>query len=810
MKRTSALLLALCALALAPSARADRLSAVRAQPLVEVSHAVELEIDAGVARYKVRRTFANNGTQADEAGLRIQLPHGAAVTGLRIRARDRWYDGELMDAEEAREKYHELTGVGAFDPKDPALLQWVWADRVHLQVFPVLPGSVNTVEYTLTAPLEYQNGRYVLTYPHVDPDARDDSLKLADPVLRVRPGYGDATTEIRVAGQRVAPDAPVVLTAPAPTPWVGDGEPDPEASQIFSKLSIERDAPISKATVHLEIDHTYSGDLRVALVTPAGEHLPITAGSSGTNDIRGDFEVELPAGATSGGDWHLLVGDHAGLDIGSLDEWSLALRPTASGAAEIQAAASDLPRFIPDAPGGDGTAGHVRIELAPAKIRTLDARLGRVVASLVHGFSRLEIDAAPRLSVLPRGASVVFVLDTSRSVGEDELETQLRIVAAYLSHVPDAAVELVGFDRSARRVFGEFVGAAEFAGALERARAAGKLTPHNGSALERGLGLAADLLASRRGPTRVVALTDAELRTRFRNELAIQALAPAPATSVTHLVIPQDDSISYIRREDGHPLAPIADRHRGVLFEAAAPADDKALPAEMLGLVRPIAIDHFAVRGLDLEGAPEWPEVLREGAGYRAMLASADPSRRVVLTGKLWAAPVRRVVSHGERFDIATAAFVFSEDEHGDLSDDEMRVVAYRGRAVSPVTSYLATEPGVRPSTIGLEDIGESFGLGGFGMGGGGAGGGRRPSFPPPAIATLLAGAAKRCAATHAAGVTWQVTLDVETTAIEIVDVEATRASHPAVRDCLVEAAWALELPNADWPARKLHTLSFP
>ena len=32
-----------------------------------------------------------------------------------------------------------------------------------------------------------------------------------------------------------------------------------------------------------------------------------------------------------------------------------------------------------------------------------------------------------------------------------------------------------------------------------------------------------------------------------------------------------------------------------------------------------------------------------------------------------------------------------------------MMVLARHGRAVSPVTSYLAIEPGVRPSTEGIE-----------------------------------------------------------------------------------------------------------
>ena len=820
MQRSS-LYLALGALALAtlapgPTARADRLSVARDQPLVEVSHAVDLEIVDGVARYRVRRSFANSGTQSEEASLRIELAHAAAVTGLRIRARERWFSGELMDADLARERYRELTGLGAFEAKDPALLQWVWADQVHLQVFPVLPGGVNTVEYTLTAPLEYRNGRYVVTYPHADPQRGGDTLTLVDPVLRVHPNTRGA--EIRVAGRRVAADEPVTLAAPPPLPWIGDGGPSAGASYIFSKLEVERDLPIASAQVHLEIDHTFSGDLRVALITPAGEHLEVTGGKGGENDIRGVFPVELPAGARTLGTWHLVVSDQAGLDVGSLDAWSLEFTPEHTGGktstvAPLLASAGDLPRFIPDAPDAGGSTGHVVIEVGPPKFRHLAARLGRVVASASKGFSRLEIDAAPRMGELPRRPAVVFVLDTSRSQDDDGLAEQLQIASAYLRHVPDARVELVAADRDARRVFADFVAVADMPAALERARAAGKLALHNGSAIEAGLGLAADLLAAESGPGRIVALTDARLRSRFRNPLADQALADAPATTITHVVIPQHSGYAELQRDDTHALAPIAEHARGVLFLASAPADDKRSPDEMLGLVRPIAIDHFRVAGLALGGrdAGDAPAVLREGNSYRAMFATPDPTRRVVLTGKVWAAPVRRVITTNEPFDIATAGFVFSEDEHGELSDDEMRTVAYRGRAVSPVTSYLAVEPGVRPSVDGLsgDEIGESLGLGGLGLVGHGAGGGGSGSAPPR-IADLLADAVKRCQSAHPAPAGWRVDLKLETTSREIVDVEVTRSSHAGLRDCLVEAAWDLELPYAPWPERDSHALQLP
>lgn len=39
-----------------------------------------------------------------------------------------------------------------------------------------------------------------------------------------------------------------------------------------------------------------------------------------------------------------------------------------------------------------------------------------------------------------------------------------------------------------------------------------------------------------------------------------------------------------------------------------------------------------------------------------------------------------------------------------------MLALAFLGRAVSPVTSYLAIEPGVRPSTAGVPGRGEGVG----------------------------------------------------------------------------------------------------
>lgn len=795
--------LAVAVLAEPTPAAADELIATRSQPLTEVSHTVEVTIDRGVARYRVRRAFANGGNRSDEARVHISLPHGAAATGLRIRARDRWYEGDLMEADEAREKYQELTGIGAWEPKDPALLQWTWADELMLQVFPVFAGSVNTVEYTLTAPLEYRDGTYVLSYPRANVDVNGTST-MADPVITVDPGYGRGTTPITVAGLRVAADTPAVLAVPPPPPWVGDGEPDPAYGYAISPLVIDEEGLATKAEVTVDIDHTYSGDLHLSLVTPDGVHHELGGGEGGENDIRKSFDLELPEPLPAKGRWHLLVSDQAGADVGSIDAWSLALMKDAETKI-VTADATGLPIFIPDASESEGNGGHALIEIAPPEIDEIDARLGRVVASSENGFARLELDMAPELRPLPKEASVVFVLDASISLSDEGLEDQLRIVKAFLSHVPDAVVEIVAVDRAARRGFGRFVPVDELDTALEEARRRGRLQLGNGSAMEVGLGLAADVLHGRRGPKRIVALTDELLRTRFTNAMAERSLDRAPDATIAHLASLSSGD-PKITRDDGHNLASIPGSQHGVLFRLTHPGrEDKRLAPSLLGMVRPIAIDHFAVSGIDLSSAREVPKTMAEGTGYRAMTHDSAPPTKVVLTGKIWAEDFRRVVRHSAHFDEATAAFVFSEDEYDHLSEEEMLRVAFKGRAVSPVTSYLAVEPGVRPSWDGLEGRGSGAGMGFSGRGK------RVPRVRSaaariaPDLPAELAPGVRACATKHGLAKGWTVELDVETTWREIVDVQLASSHGTDAEACITEAVWETRLGAASWSERESH-----
>jgi subtilisin-like proprotein convertase family protein len=778
------------ALACSDVAWADALRATREQSLREVSHAVEIRLSEAIATYVVRRQFENSGSVADEAGLAIDLPAGAAATGLRIRARDQWFTGELMEREKAAALYRELTGFAPYAPKDPALLQWQWADKLYLQVFPVMPGQVSTVEYTLTVPTTYAHGRYWLSYPRVYANSgeSDSSKPLATPTILVKAGSGDTRMPVTVDGRRAAPDTPVVLSPPVREDWQDAVAADSGASYVASAIAVPESShtkrSIDALRISVDISHTYQGDLVVELVTPRGQRVEVRGRDGGTeNDLKRHFTVKLPEGTPGAGKWRLVVSDHAALDVGTLNAWSLAF---GSGPDATTAASTDTPLFIPDAPESEMDAGVAPISIAAPPIDVVEARLGRAVASTAHAYARLEVDVAPELSKVPSRAQVVFVVDASYSVGEKKLTAELATLRAYAAHVPDAEFEVVAYRRRAARVFQRFVPAAELDKTLKEAVASRAFGLGNGSALESGAALAASVLKARPGPRRLVLLTDALLRSGLSPDQILSSLKPVPPDAVVHVVVPEIDDRASLERDDSHTLAPLATEHHGILamLRGFASGTPKDLAPVVLELVRPIRIDHLAAGGFSFESTS-----LHEGDGLRVWLAADVVPSRVVLTGQLWSDPVRRDVAAADPFSRATAAWVFGADQHQELSPDEMMKLAVFGRAVSPVTSYVAFEPGTRPSSVGFGMARGSLtavGLGsGFGMGQGSA---RRS----PDLARLID--PQSCVAAHKPPSEWHLTLAIETTYDEIVDV-ATRSTG-AFAECLVETAWKVRLDS--------------
>jgi len=658
-----------------PTTRADTLETTRGEPIREVAHSVEVSIDDGVATYRVRRSFLNEGDRADQVYLEIQLPGGAAATGLRIRANGEWFEGEWMDRQEARDLYEELTGVGPHQPKDPVLLEWGESDELRMHIFPVFADRASTVEYTLRAPTEYRDGTYRLTYP----DARETST-FVDPVVTVRPGTPGAP--IRVSGRRTTAGQPVALST--------DGK------------STDRSSP----------------------------------------------------------------------------------EPAA-------------------------------IEVDPAIDRPFRTRLGRVRAGGDTAFTRFEMDLAPTLSDLPAEASFVFLVDASHSVDDSTLDAQLQAIRGMLHHVPDAEFTVVAYRRFPSQLGRGFVPATEVDRTLRRARDDGFFERANGSHLDRAMNVGAQQLADRDGPTYLVGFTDHLLRPAWSNDLGERAMRKLPDRTTVHLVEPHGftSGAPELDRTDDDSLASLALDRGGIMVELAGELADrpKRRNRTLLHLVRPTRIEHVAFHGIALDNPPE---TLEEGAGLREMYTTADAPRRARITGKLWAEPVRHVATVDRRFSRATAGFVFSRGRHRGLSGDQMRRVARFGRAVSPVTSYLAIEPGVRPSTIGIDRGAAGLGAVGAGAGGGGdVGDGPNSESDPLDVADHLRPRLQECLSDHDPADSWGAELRIETTRREIVDVylDNNGTDAPALEQCVTETAWETDLPaDARYHTRNDFDLTLP
>src|SRR5262249_44211919 len=155
-----------------------------------------------------------------------------------------------------------------------------------------------------------------------------------------------------------------------------------------------------------------------------------------------------------------------------------------------------------------------------------------------HGFSRLDIDAAPELRPLPRDASIVFVVDASYSMTEEGVARELAVARAYLSHVPDAHFEIVAFRRRAERVLRQFAAARQFARLVRRPPLG------NGGPLPAGVQAAVEALRDRPGPKRIVVLSDAALRNGF----APSQVGPVPSDIILHVALPEAGSDPEERR----------------------------------------------------------------------------------------------------------------------------------------------------------------------------------------------------------------------------------------------------------------------
>jgi len=617
--------------------------------MIERSHSIEVKVDRGQATLVVTRTVENPGPKSDQAMFHLFLPKGAVATRLRTAGvmpsgETMWFEGELLEAEEAAKRYRELTGIGGYYPKDPALLSWREQGHLALQVFPVPAKSTKVVEYTLRMPLTYADGTYKLELP-----------KLGTEAIPAKLHFSAANAGDRLTVNGVAPAREVL----------GSRE-----------LSIE--------------------------LTPE------------SRPFAGPLEGSL------------------------------------------------------------ASFGYAKDK------------------NLVHA----HLDVAKRLSTVPANASVVVLIDVSRSM-EHFTASALTAARAYLASFPGANVEVMTFDRKVHSPFGGMLPVKE---ALSRLYGFAP-TQGNGSHMDDALSAAdAKLAAAPAGHARrLLVLTDMNMRTALTEERF--AAKRMTSGAVVHLAEIHDGGAPELERDDDSNWAKLP-RRTGGLFWRATSTDraDEASRVVFEEWVRPKRIEKVVVKGLPSDASFE--PTMKEGQGFEFLGIAGKASPHVSLEGELWSTPIRWSTAASAEEGKRWAALAFGSDLIHQFDDKEMMTLAMHGRAVSPVTSYLAIEPGVRPSTEGLEwegtgegggGRGEGIGLGSIGTIGYGAGGSSidKNAFLNKALANALS----TCQATGGAS----ATVRIETTRIEIVDlrdVTLAPTRDAKIESCITENLWSVMLPS--------------
>jgi hypothetical protein len=448
----------------------------------------------------------------------------------------------------------------------------------------------------------------------------------------------------------------------------------------------------------------------------------------------------------------------------------------------------------------------LEVTLAPRAVPRLDGAFSQVPYAKDRFLVHARIDASPRLGDVPGHAAIVVVLDVSRSAAEQIGEARAA-ARAYLSHFPSAEVQVLTFDRAVRSAFGPPRGVRETLAGLSGLEP----KPANGSRLDDALAQAdAALSRSRAGARRILVLTD--LRTR--SSLAPDRVAARTLQSgaLVHLATISAGAPG-VRRDDDDAWAAVARKTGGLLFRAeCGQSVDSTTRAVFEEWARPKRLERLSVKGLPAAFAA--PDELPEGQGLEHFDLADRASPQLEVAGELWSRPVRALLVPSAEEGRRWAALVFGSPLMDQLDDKQQMVLARLGRAVSPVTSYLAIEPGVRPSIEGLEPT--EVGLSGIGSGGGGRGVGiglgSVGTLGRPVDRQKLLDSAVRAAWDRCKGGTAQVALELETTLDEIVDIsriEIAPVSSARLEPCLREEMWQVDLPHsfrqlerASWTAR--------
>jgi hypothetical protein len=421
-----------------------------------------------------------------------------------------------------------------------------------------------------------------------------------------------------------------------------------------------------------------------------------------------------------------------------------------------------------------------------------------------RSIDRIMLETAQKISEIPRNAYVVVLLDNSFSMEKDDelLGLYRPLVGAYLSNFVEAKTAIALFDRNVTEVTHGFESVASAINGL----ANWSKQLRNGSDLDRALTRVHQLFdsAPRGAPRRLLIVSDSLTRSTLDGAKVAQLMRKTGA--LVHLSS-IDRGSPALDETRVHVFQDAVFATGGLTWTATIPAVSEVERLtgasdvfEEWARPRYYRIERLRVGGRDVV-VPEEELRLGEGQQWADESLRAGGSRPLDVQARLWSMPVRRRLPSDRSEEILGAAFVTSHSgDYEDLAEAEFKELAYRGGAVTPLTSYLAVEPGVRPSTAGIEreELGEGVGLGsighGSGVGSGMAGESIGPFDPDAWWRKQLLEIRRACR-----GDALSVRLSLETTRDEIVEVLIleTTPKAPLVQACISEALWNTQIPYA-------------
>ncbi len=163
-------------------------------------HRVNVTIDNQVATTHIDQVFVNEGETIAEGTYMFPIPQGATVSDFTM-----WVDGQaiqpqILEADEARQIYNDIVR----QLRDPALLEYVGANAVRANVFPIPPGDERRIEIEYQEVLDVENGLVHYVYP-LDTE-RFSARPLEDASVTVEIISNDPVQSVYSPSHRVAID----------------------------------------------------------------------------------------------------------------------------------------------------------------------------------------------------------------------------------------------------------------------------------------------------------------------------------------------------------------------------------------------------------------------------------------------------------------------------------------------------------------------------------------------------------------------------------------------------------------------------